>query len=61
MTYVLFAESDRNERVKTKKVRSVKEKRKDQRGKLKMYIWLVGIYKERIKGLAEGLYLGYNM
>jgi hypothetical protein len=61
MTYVLFAESDRNERVKTKKGRSVKEKRKDQRGKLKMYIWIVGIYKESIKGLAEGLYLGYNM
>jgi hypothetical protein len=37
----------------------VKEKRKDERGK--MYIWLVGIYKERIKGLAEELYLGYNM
>jgi hypothetical protein len=47
--------------LKQKKGRSLKEKRKDQRGKLKMYIWLVGIYKERIKGLAEELYLGYNM
>jgi hypothetical protein len=47
--------------MKTKKGRSVKEKRKDQGGELKMYIWLVGIYKESIKGLAEELYLGYNM
>jgi hypothetical protein len=33
------------------------------RGEIKdvLYIWLVGIYKERIKVLAEGLYLGYNM
>jgi hypothetical protein len=47
--------------LKQRNGRSVKEKRKYERGKLKMYIWLVGIYKERIKGLAEELYLGYNM